>query len=547
MKRRKSHTKRIILLLLSIEILAVAGLLAYAQLRPMVVESVIMEAGTDILNVEDFLLYKNRKGSFLTDLQSLDLNKPGTYEIKIKIGSRTHTSSLQIIDTTPPTAAAADQMVLRDEDIKADAFVTDIRDATDVTVSYLQAPDTSTPGEKEVTLVLEDSGKNRTMLEARLTVLDIKSTVTMEAGSVMDITVNDFVDNDKYDIFFVTDLTSLDISKPALHKITINVDGREVTGNIEVVDTTAPKAVFNNRETWRNEPVPADNFVTNIIDVSGVTAEFKNAPDFTRTGSQEVTIVLKDDYGNTTEYPVILFVKADTEPPRIMGTRDKTVYIGDGVAYRKGVYVTDNKDEDLEVKVDSSDVNLKREGVYNVIYTAEDLSGNKSTVITTVTVIKFMVTEEMVNDEADKVLAKIIKNGMTKVEKAEAIYHWIKGHVGYTGDSDKSDWLAEAYRAMTKFEGDCFTYFAIAQALLTRAGIDNMQVTRLGGETQHFWNLIDCGFGWYHFDSCPNKDHVETFMLTDKELDAFAATRGSYYYNRDKSLYPATSDEPYRK
>jgi hypothetical protein len=159
MKRRKSHTKRIILLLLSIEILAVAGLLAYAQLRPMVVESVIMEAGTDILNVEDFLLYKNRKGSFLTDLQSLDLNKPGTYEIKIKIGSRTHTSSLQIIDTTPPTAAAADQMVLRDEDIKADAFVTDIRDATDVTVSYLQAPDTSTPGEKEVTLVLEDSGK----------------------------------------------------------------------------------------------------------------------------------------------------------------------------------------------------------------------------------------------------------------------------------------------------------------------------------------------------------------------------------------------------
>jgi len=220
-----------------------------------------------------------------------------------------------------------------------------------------------------------------------------------------------------------------------------------------------------------------------------------------------------------------------------------TVYLGDAVAYRKDVYATDNKDSDLEVKVDSSDVNLKKEGVYQVIYTAEDSSGNKAEVVTALSVVKFVVSQEMVDEKADQVIAKIVSDDMNQLQKAEAIYHWIKQNVSYTGDSDKTDWLKEAYRAMEKGEGDCFTYFAVAQELLTRVGISNMQDTRLGGKTRHYWNMVDCGDGWYHFDSCPNKDHVETFMLTDQELDAFAATRGSYYYNRDKSLYPATSEK----
>ena len=42
-----------------------------------------------------------------------------------------------------------------------------------------------------------------------------------------------------------------------------------------------------------------------------------------------------------------------------------------------------------------------------------------------------------------------------------------------------------------------------------------MRVTRVGGKTSHYWNLINCGDGWYHFDSCPHKDKLETFMLTD--------------------------------
>lgn len=542
MRRRRGHSKQILLLLLSIEVLLIVGLLAYIQLRPMVVEAVTMEAGDIKLEVDDFLIYKNRKGSFFTDLQKLNLKQPGTYEIQIKIGSRLHTSSLMIKDTIAPTAQVTDLWVLREENVEAADFITDLKDATDVNISYSREPDTSRLGEQDVSIVLTDESGNTVTLHAVLTVLDIRNSVSIEAGSFMDITVNDFLDNNKYKVAFVTDLKTLDISKPAIHTIVINVDGRDVFGSIEVVDTKAPVASFENRQVWKGEPIPAKSFVTRIEDVSEVSIRYKTEPDFEKVGNQSLGIILEDAYGNTTEQQVILSVKADTEPPKIMGTRNKTVYIGDGVAYRKGVYVTDNKDADLSVEVDNSNVNLKKEGVYTVIYTAKDLSGNQARVEATVTVIKFVVTEDMVYDMADDVLAKIIKPSMTKEEMAQAIYSWIKKNVGYVSTSDKTDWLAEAYRAMEDREGDCFTFYAVAQALLTRAGIDNMRVTRVGGRTQHFWNLINCGDGWYHFDSCPNRDKSETFMLTDKELEEYAKTRGSYYYNYDKTLYPATPE-----
>jgi hypothetical protein len=236
-------------------------------------------------------------------------------------------------------------------------------------------------------------------------------------------------------------------------------------------------------------------------------------------------------------------VKADTEPPQINGARDKTVYIGEAVAYRKGVSVTDNRDKNLTVNIDSSSVNIKQEGTYPVTYTAKDKAGNTAAVKITVTVARLTVTQEMADGEADKILTKIITKDMTKQKKCRQIYKWIRSHVGYTGHSDKTNWLAEAHRGMTKGKGDCFTFYAVAQELLTRAGIDNMCVTRVGGRTKHYWNLINYGTGWYHFDSCPNRDHRETFLMTDKEVEELTKIRGNNYYIFDKTLYPATNEK----
>ena len=64
-----------------------------------------------------------------------------------------------------------------------------------------------------------------------------------------------------------------------------------------------------------------------------------------------------------------------------------------------------------------------------------------------------------------------------------------------------------------------------------------MRVTRVGKMES------DCGDGWYHFDTCPNKDKMATFMLTDAEVEAYTKKRGNNYYTFDKSLYPATPEK----
>ncbi len=542
-RRRKRRTKMIIILLLSAELLLIMSGLAYFQFRPVVAEAVIIEAGEQEVDIKRFLLDDKKDGKFLTDMKTLNTGIPGIYDIKIQVGDRVHSSLLEIVDTIAPIATVAGQMALCGEVIDPRSFVVEMSDATPVNVTFVSVPDTSQPGEQDVTIMLEDSGKNRIEKTAKLTILDIKSAVSIEAGSVMNITVADFLNNDDYETSFVTDIEALDISKPTKHQIELMVNGKSVTGYIEVIDTTAPKATVNNAEVWVGEEVEAMTFIKDLEDVSDVTATYKEAPDFNKIGEQKLTLVLADSAGNVTELAATMTVQKDTQAPEFQGVADKTVFIGDSVSYKQGVSVTDNKDKELKFSVDNSKVNLKKEGTYPVTYTATDMAGNKASKKINVVVKKFVVTEDMVNELSDKILAKITKSSMSKREVAYAIYSWTKKNISYSGDSDKSDWLAEAYRGMTNKVGDCFTYFSVAQAMLTRVGIDNMEVNRVGGRTRHYWSLVNVGEGWYHFDSCPNRDGKESFMLTDKEVEEYTEKRGNNYYIYDKTLYPATPEK----
>ncbi len=541
-RRRRRILRRMILGLSTVLFVFIIGIF-YFELRPVVAKEITVEAGDKGVRVEDFLKHKKQKGRFITDIESLNTSITGNYEVKILVGNKTHTSMLKVVDTVAPVITLQDYVALRGEEVDPKSFVKDIADATQVDISFEISPDTSKPGEQEVVIICKDGGGNTVSGRAGLTVLDVRSSVTMEAGSRMSLTSADFVNDSSYDIAFVTDLSALDISKPGVYPIEFTVNGKLVTGHLEVVDTTPPKATVKTQETWTGEKLEAMELLENITDASKVTADYKTQPDWDRPGVQAVILVLTDEAGNVTELPASLTVVADTEPPVIKGALDKTVYIGNSVSYRKGVTVTDNKDGELSFEVDSNGVNLKKEGEYTVTYTAVDSSGNVTRKDITVRVKTFTVAEEKVNELCDEILDKITNSSMSQREVAYEIYKWAKRNISYTGDSDKSDWLAEAYRGMTDKKGDCFTYFAVSQAMLTRVGIENMEINRVGGNTRHYWSLINCGDGWYHFDSCPNKDHEETFMMTDKEVDEFTQKRGNNYYTYDRSLYPATPEQ----
>lgn len=240
----------------------------------------------------------------------------------------------------------------------------------------------------------------------------------------------------------------------------------------------------------------------------------------------------------------------DDQAPEISGVQNMLVYLGDTVSYRKGVTVTDNQDENPQLSIDSSQVDLSTEGSYEVVYTAEDAAGNSTSVSMTVTVLEKTesnVDLEKLNKDVDAVLAKIITEDMTTKQQVKAIYKWARNSLGYS-NYDGNDWLKAAQHMLDKRTGDCFNYFAVCKLMFERLDIPNIDVKKVkktSGASNHYWSLVsvDDGENYYHFDATPRKGDGDDFCLvTDDFIDKYSKAH-NYSHNRDKSLYPATPKE----
>lgn len=369
--------------------------------------------------------------------------------------------------------------------------------------------------------------------------------VVIEAGTKK-LVASEFLEDQGQTGIFITDLSKINFNEPGIHEIKIQIGRRTYTSELQIIDTTPPKAQVINQEMWVNERLEADEFIKDIVDATEVKISYKSQPDFSKAGAQDVIILLKDTSGNISEFKALLSIKEDKEPPIIEGVENQVVYIGDTISYKRGVEVTDNRDENTVLEVDSSSVNLKKEGNYKVEYRAIDSSGNKVTKVAEIKVKKKprnYTNPEEVHQLADNVLDKIIKEEMTDKEKLWEIFKWTNKHITYTGYSDKSDWLQGAALGIKRATGDCFTYYATARELLSRAGFENMTVTRIGGT--HYWNLVNYEGEWYHFDTTPYRRGYPNvcFLHTDEQVTEYSKVRKDYY-NFDKSKYPATPLEP---
>lgn len=506
---------------------------------------VVIEAGAEEINVSQFIKDKNAHGTFATDISAIDMSIPGVYKIEVKIGEKIYNSKLKIKDTIAPTAEVLNQEIPLGTTLEAKNFIINIDDATKVNVSFKRKPDFTSLGEQDILLLLEDEGNNKTELVAKLFIGKVYKLVKVEVGT-KELNISDFLMSSDFSGTFITDVSKIDLNILGTYDLILNVEGEQYSTQLEVIDTVPPKGDIVHRETWFNDEIEAKEFVENIIDYTDVKVYFKEQPDFSKIGEQKVLIVLEDASGNKSELESTLTVKEDTEPPKIIGANDQTVYIGEKVSYRKDVSVIDNKDENIELVIDSSAVNLKKEGSYIVSYSATDAAGNTTTKTVTFTVKEKpnnYVDPEELHKLADDVLAKIIEDDMTDKEKLWAIFEWTKKRITYTGYSDKSDWMQGAIQGFKKGSGDCFTYYATARELLTRAGFENIVVIRVDGT--HYWNLVYYEDGWYHFDTCPHhrKFPYVCFLRTDAEVEEYTKINKNYY-NFDKTKYPATPTTP---
>lgn len=378
--------------------------------------------------------------------------------------------------------------------------------------------------------------------------VQLRESITVEAGSPLPEARAFLVeDNAETEISY---LTRAETAVPGSYEVTLLCKDKEYTAQVIVEDTVCPAGKTQDLTAYPHAIPAAEDFILEVTDVTNVTIRFAAEPDRTLAGEQTVTLVLTDASGNTTELTAVLTLIIDNEAPVLEGVSDKLLYIGDTVAYRAGVTVTDNMDESPVLTIDSGAVDLTRPGVYEVIYTAADKSGN--TVSQTVTVTILEKKEEYADLETiyaavDKRIAQLHLSEMDTRTQVETIYHWARTNLSYSDGSSKDDWLQGAYEMLTKHSGDCFSYFSVTKLMFERLGIPNIDVRKVKnyeGDSNHYWSLVsvDGGQTYYHFDATPRKGEGDDFCLvTDAFLDAYSAAHNNCH-NRDKTLYPATPE-----
>lgn len=370
--------------------------------------------------------------------------------------------------------------------------------------------------------------------------------LTVEAGSNLPAATAFFPES-KQNITYLGGIDAISMDKPGRYPVTLSKGFWKCDAVLQVEDTVAPTATTSDVTVFSPNTVTAQDFVSDVQDATQVSIRFEQEPDVTAAGEQAVTVVLEDLGGNETRLQAKLTVIIDTQAPQISGVRDILTYVGDAVAYRSGVTVSDDYDESVKLELDSSGVDLSTPGVYAIVYSATDASGNTAEARAQVTVLekqKNHVELDVIYEAVDTILAKFITEDMTDREKAEAVYVWTRLHFTYGGHTDTTDYVQSAYQFLKTKKGDCFGYFALQKLMLERMNIPTIDVYKVKNypsDSNHYWLLvsIDGGESYYHYDNVWSK---YLCLVTDKRLNSFSKQVNNCF-NRDESLYPPTPTE----
>lgn len=507
-----------------------------------------VEVGQEI-DAGTFRRYSWDHGAFVWE-EEPDTSVPGKSKGKILVFPITYQVTVQITksavtDDQPPVVTTQEVTVYADkaENLSAKQFISEIKDDSDCTVSFIEEPDYSVYGKQTVRLVIKDSAGNSTNVESTLFIINLKESLLWELGTNLP-SAEEFLYTTGSTVSYISDVATINPMEENSYEIVLLVDGIEVSALLEIRDTYAPYFVLQDAVTWLNKPLEPSAFVDfeqSFDNSDAFEVMYLAEPDWTLLGTQSVSAMAKDKTGNISMGTAVLTIQKDEKPP-VVSVTDIDVKVGGTVSYKKAVSYYDDIDakDEMKLTIERSGVNLKETGTYEVVYTVTDCSGNSTTVTGKINVLKESPKwedEETIHAKAKEVLDKILKEGMSEREKAKAIYTWVKKNVGYVNHSEKGNYMRGAYEGFFEQEGDCFVYASTAKELLTQAGIPNIDIVKSTKNPSHYWNLVYMEDGWYHFDTTPRKDKTDFFLWTDAELDAYSkAHKNTHIF--DRSLYP---------
>ena len=506
-----------------------------------IAESVEHVIGQEPPGPEAFVSNWQGDVEYAGDMSGTDWNTVSVVPVELLVGGLPFSSQIDIVDKTPPELELIPRAIEKGGSLEAEDFVYICRDSSSVSYRFEAEPDSSVCGSLSCGLVAEDSSGNSQSFQAQLLVCD--KVIELEAGGSA-LSAGDLISmlGEDYAWYSAQELAEFVPERPGASSFQISDGENSLVIGLQVNDSIPPTATALEPVCYLGYEYSPEHFVTDVSDALPVELSFVSAPDWSQAGDRTVEICLRDEAGNSSSISVSTVFMADTEAPVIFGAKDRYCYVGESVAYMKGVFARDNADEDCEITVDKSAVDYRTAGEYPVTYTVTDKDGNSSSQSVYFTFIEQAVSDEELEQLAQNVLAEILTEDMSLAEQARAIYDYVFLNIRYNGHSDKTDWKSEAYRGLTEFKGDCFTFYAAANLLLSQIDCEVLPVERIGGVTRHYWCLVNLGSGWYHFDACnAGPNGMSFFMKTTQELYAIDYA----YFHFEEADFPETAAEPF--
>ena len=494
---RKKSKKIVETIMSTIVVVAflVTGFSTYAIFRHKFKDTII-ELGTSEISIESFLvsnMYNMDKAEMLTDISKIDFTKSTEFDIELSYDGKSEIVKLKIVDTTPPLVEFKDTVVeYPGYVVNADDFIIEKWDLSEMEVFATQIEDTSEYKDYIVTVTVQDIYANATSKDCILTITWLKPLVYMELGSKFsreDILVDVEKDADK-----ISDEEIAKVNTGLLgeYEITAEYNEKEYTSKIIVQDTTPPELVLKDVTIYIDHvKVSKDSFIVSATDASGtVTTKMKTEINYKKLGKQEIVIEAEDINGNKIEKTAILTIREDKEGPKFSGLGEMNVAKHSTPDYNKGVKANDAKDGACIFSVDASGVNTSAAGTYYAVYTSKDKSGNKTTAKRRVNVAHDQAdTNAKFNEFYNKYLAGKNPQGM-----AETIKNVIKYNSNWGGNDP-------VWYGLTTSSGNCYVHAVLLQKALSKAGYSNKLIW--ANDKSHYWNLVNSGGYWWHYDSTP--------------------------------------------
>lgn len=207
---------------------------------------------------------------------------------------------VQVSDTTAPTAEPRERTIFYGETLAPDKFVTKIRDAGVVSVSFSEPFDFDRYGDFPVTIVLKDAYGNQSTVESAVHIGVVTEGITLEAGSPAPET----------DVFLWKGVQAellTPVTEEMLHHVGtypirfLLKNGQTPESYLTVVDTVPPKGIGTSLVVRPDEPLTPEMFIVRASDETDLTFSFAKAPDPADALPQDVTVRIADEGGNSTD------------------------------------------------------------------------------------------------------------------------------------------------------------------------------------------------------------------------------------------------------